>query len=181
MSKVYFIGDLHLGHKSICKFSGALRGGCTTIEEHDAWIMEQWNSTVNKNDLIYVMGDVAFDKDRLPLLKRMKGNKHLILGNHDKFSLNHYKPFFNKIHGFEKYKGKAWLSHAPIHPGSLRDLWNIHGHLHSSGLDDSRYVCVSVEALNGKPISWDEIVHKQFMLVADRVMEKHHDTFERLK
>lgn len=128
-----------------------------TVEEHDNYIVRQWNSVVSKNDLVYVLGDVCFDKTKLPLLKRMKGNKHLILGNHDEFSLETYKPYFNKIHGFMKYKGVAWLSHAPIHPDELRGKWNIHGHVHHKTLPDYRYINVGVEVLDGKPISWDEL------------------------
>ncbi len=86
----------------------------------------------------------------------MKGNKHLILGNHDKFTLETYSQYFNKIHGFMK-KGGFWLSHAPIHPKELRGRVNIHGHVHSKSIPDPRYFNVSVEALGGIPISMDEI------------------------
>lgn len=158
MSIVRFISDLHLGHKSICEFSGKYRGGVTTVEDHNKWIVDQWNSVVTKNDLVYVLGDVCFDKDTLPLLKKMKGNKHLILGNHDKFPLQVYLQYFNKVHGFEKYKGRAWLSHSPIHPNELRGKWNIHGHVHQNIVDDLRYISVCVEAVSGKPISWNDLL-----------------------
>jgi len=168
MSKVRFIGDLHLGHNSIPKFSGPQRGGITTVEEHDAWIVQQWNSVCSKNDLIWVLGDACFDKTKLPLLKKMKGSKHLILGNHDEFSLEAYAPYFNKIHGFVKYKS-LWLSHAPIHPDELRGKINVHGHTHNhvmmihddhrcQDMPDPRYVCVSVEQVNGQPIEIDEVL-----------------------
>lgn len=156
MSLVRFIGDLHLGHKNIIKFSSAERGNVTNIDEHDAWIVAQWNKAVSKNDLVWVLGDVCMDKEKLPLLKKMKGNKHLILGNHDEFTLDVYKPYFNKIHGFVRYKG-TWLSHAPIHPQELRGKINIHGHNHNKIVPDSRYVCVSVEQVNGMPITFEEI------------------------
>lgn len=156
MAKVRFISDLHLGHKSICNFAGHARGDCRNVDEHDEWIVKQWNSVVSKNDLVWVLGDVAFNKHKLPLLNRMKGNKHLILGNHDKFSLDMYRPYFNRIHGFQKYKG-IWLSHAPIHSQELRGLPNVHGHLHLDKVNDPRYLCVSVEHVHGRPISFDEI------------------------
>ena len=158
MSQVRFISDLHLGHKAIHIFSGKERGGVTSVEEHDEYIVKQWNSVVSKNDLVYILGDVCFDEDKLPLLKKMKGNKHLILGNHDKLTLDKYKPYFNKIHGFMKYKGAAWLSHSPIHPQELRDKWNIHGHVHQKSVPDYRYINVCVEALNGQPISWNDLL-----------------------
>lgn len=157
MSKVHFISDLHLGHASICNFSGELRGNSKTVEEHDNYIIESWNSVVTKQDLVYVLGDVCLHKNSLAKIWKLKGSKHLILGNHDEFSLNEYLKYFNKVHGFMKYKGSAWLSHAPIHPGSLRNKFNIHGHVHQNSVDDLRYINVSVEALNGKPVSWEMI------------------------
>lgn len=159
MSTVRFISDLHLGHKAICKFAGPYRNNCSTVEEHDAWIVQQWNSVVNKSDLVWVLGDVCFDKNSLPLLKQMKGNKHLILGNHDEFSISEYLICFNKVHGFIKYK-EFWISHAPIHANELRGKLNIHGHVHMNSIQDSRYINVSVENLKGCPISIEEIREK---------------------
>jgi len=160
MSKVFFISDLHLGHKGIIEFSGAARGGVTTVDEHSDYIIESWNSTVTKHDLTYVLGDVCFDAKYLNLLPKLRGTKHLILGNHDKFSMETYHKYFNKVHGFEKYKGLAWLSHAPIHPDELRGKVNIHGHVHSNSVKDRRYINVCVEALGGKPISWEDLKEK---------------------
>lgn len=154
MGSVRFIADLHLGHKHICEFSGPYRGDVKTVDEHDAWIIEQWNQVVLKNDLVMVLGDVCFDKSKLPLLKKMRGSKHLIFGNHDKFGLQEYLKYFDKVHGFTKYKGRAWLSHAPIHPAELRGKFNIHGHLHFKTMCDDRYINVSVEKLYGRPVQW---------------------------
>lgn len=160
MSSVRFIADLHLGHKRICEFSGEHRGGCKTVEEHDDWIIKQWNSVVTKRDTVWVLGDVCFDKTKLPLLKELRGNKHLILGNHDNFALEAYQPYFDKIHGFLKYKG-VWLSHAPVHPQELRGRPNIHGHNHHNIItDDPRYFCASVENIGGQPMEFSEILSK---------------------
>lgn len=150
MSKLYVISDLHLGHKNIVKFSP--QRGCKTIEEHDAWIISQWNSIVTKKDVVIVLGDVALSKEGLTKVAQLNGTKHLVFGNHDKFALNDYLKYFGKVHGFYKKSG-VWLSHAPIHPQSLRDLKNVHGHMHSNCIGgDKRYICVSVEHLNGKPV-----------------------------
>jgi calcineurin-like phosphoesterase family protein len=164
MSCTRFISDLHLGHDKIHVFSGEFRGGVKSLEEHDAWIVEQWNSVVSKHDLVMVQGDVCFDKSKMHLLKKMRGSKHLIIGNHDKFSLKTYLEYFDKVHGFMKYKGQAWLSHAPVHVQSLRGKFNIHGHVHQASVDDLRYINVSVEAVGGRPISWDDLQ----MLMEDR-------------
>ena len=164
MSNVFFISDLHLGHKNILKFSPT-RGG-TDMQSHSEWLVDQWNSVVTKQDLVWVLGDVCFDIKHMAYLKKMRGTKHLILGNHDLFSLQVYSEYFNKIHGFKKYKN-VWLSHAPIHAGSLRGIANIHGHLHQGKVTmfnlqgelvlDPRYHNVSVEQLNGVPVSLERL------------------------
>ena len=152
--KIRFISDLHIDHKNITKYSKE-RSHLTSLKEHNEWLVEQWNSVVGKRDLVWVLGDVTFSKEGFKLLKKMKGQKHLILGNHDKFALELYQQYFNKIHGFMKYKG-FWLSHAPIRETQLRGLKNIHGHIHGNSTNEN-YFNVSVEALNGKPITLEEI------------------------
>lgn len=155
---VRFISDLHFNHKNIAKYSGQDRGQVETMAEHDEWIIEQFNSVVNKNDLTWILGDVSFTRKGIELVKRLNGVKHLILGNHDTFALKHYLEVFNKVHGFLKYKG-VWLSHAPIR--DLRDKINIHGHTHGNSILDLKwpnYRCVCVEALQGKPVELEYLI-----------------------
>lgn len=177
MSKVRFISDLHLGHKSIITFEGIYRNNPKTLEEHDQWIVDQWNSSVDKHDVVIVLGDICFDKTKLPLFKKMKGSKHLLLGNHDKWSLNTYMPYFDKIVGYTNFKGVAWLSHAPIHPGSLRGKFNIHGHTHHNSLPDLRYISVCVEKLEGRPVSWEDllVVMEERRKMIDEERQKQHE------
>lgn len=167
-SRAYLISDLHLGHKKILDFSPE-RGG-STVEEHDEWIIEQWNSVVKKRDTVYVLGDIAFSREGLAKCSKLRGNKQCILGNHDLFTVEEYMKYFRVRPGIFKYKG-FWLSHAPIHPHELRGKKNIHGHVHSNSVKaeyrqplcnlmndlDHRYINVCVEALNGVPISIEEI------------------------
>lgn len=155
-ARVFFISDLHLGHTKILEFERQHRFG-QTIEEHNEWLVTQWNSVVTKYDIVYVLGDVAMGgHQNLEYLKRMNGQKFLIRGNHDGGDITKFTPYFQNIYGLLKYKG-LWLSHAPVHPCSLRDKINIHGHMHSKRVDDYRYINVSVEQLAGVPISLDTI------------------------
>lgn len=163
-SNKYVISDLHLGHKNILKYSGPLRGG-TTSEEHDAWIIEQWNSVVRKSDLVYLLGDVAFNEEALKKVGRLKGQKLLVRGNHDVLSTNKYMPYFTNVHGLYSHRGVFWLSHAPIHPAELRGRFNIHGHVHQNSIlldnePDPRYINACVEMSYGIPQSLDELFEK---------------------
>lgn len=151
---VFFISDLHLGHAGILKFS-PMRGG-TTIEEHDQWIVDSWNSKVSKKDLVYILGDVSFGVQNLTPLLRMKGQKVLIRGNHDEGPVQEYTRYFTNVYGVYKRYG-IWMSHAPIHPDELRGKPNIHGHVHQNSIPDPRYFNACVEPLGGVPISLEEV------------------------
>lgn len=167
MSK-FVISDLHLGHKNVLKYAGDLRGG-TTPEEHDAWIIDQINSRVTKHDLLYLLGDIAFNLEHLKKLKRLKC-KQLILakGNHDANNYRNYMEYFQEMVGICSYRGTFWLTHAPIHPQELRGRYNIHGHVHqnsilgSDGLPDIRYINACVEMTYGVPQSMDQLFEKYY-------------------
>ena len=155
MSAVYFLSDLHLAHKNICKF----REGFASVEEHNALIKENYHKRVTKRDTVYFLGDVAFDKESLADVKTWVGTKKiLICGNHD---LDHHTmkdlvEVYDEVYSLKKYK-EFWLSHAPIHPDELRGKVNIHGHTHYHNIADARYVNVSMEQINYTPIELHEI------------------------
>lgn len=164
MSRVYFIADLHLGHKNICKF----RPQFSSVEHHDSYVVKQILETCGKRDTIYLLGDCFFTENSLWYLKIMResiGQIHLVLGNH--CSENGRRQSYIKtmlseglidnIHGLVSYKG-CWLSHAPIHDSELRGKFCVHGHTHSVIVDDSRYFGVSCEQLDYKPINFQEII-----------------------
>ena len=56
MSQVFFIGDTHFGHDNALRF----RTQFSSIQEHDEFIIERWNKTVHKRDLVYHLGDFSF-------------------------------------------------------------------------------------------------------------------------
>lgn len=163
MSNIYFISDLHLGHKRILEFEPNLRFG-NTVDEHDTILIERMKSVCNnKRDILYICGDVAMDKDKLQLLHEIPARKILVRGNHDVYSDDAYRLVFDAIVGFFCYKGH-WVSHAPIHPHELRGRRNIHGHVHrnsvlnSTGVGyDPNYINVCVENCEGRPINFAEI------------------------
>ena len=164
MSIVRFIADLHLGHTNM-----ALHRGFTSVEEHDEYIITQWNNIVNKRDVTYILGDVTMEKkSSYPLLNRLNGVKHVVLGNHDRRQdVSHLLQHVESVAGMIQYKG-IMLTHAPIHPMELEYRFNknIHGHIHNKVvmkmLDgweviDERYFCVSCEQVDYKPKTLEEL------------------------
>lgn len=125
---VYFCGDPHLGHRNIAKF----RPFVDSTEHNTKLFLDSWHKTIKKNDIVYFMGDAAFDKQSLDLIGNLNARKILIKGNHDDMvpSIDQAQ-VFEEIHGMLKYKG-CWLTHAPIHPDEMRGRkCNIHGHVHN--------------------------------------------------
>lgn len=145
MSKVILWSDLHLGHASVTRWRTQFK----TAEEHHETIFEGLISAVNKRDVLYLLGDIAFDQYWLQRVAGIKcAKKVAILGNHDTEGRGdvegyHYAAVFDEIHSlFKKRTGKGlpkvWLSHAPIHPQELRGCINIHGHTHYNNI---KYEC----------------------------------------
>lgn len=168
MPTTFFIGDTHLGHKNIIIFEPLYRP-FATIEEHDEKLIDNWNSVVGKNDIVYHLGDAVFGKGNIHKLGRLNGTKKLIMGNHDCYATVEYLKYFTKLHGILYYEGRVILSHVPVHEKQVsgqRFKHNIHGHLHSKAvlkhtgnieLIDPRYINVSCEQINLTPISYDEL------------------------
>lgn len=155
MSGVYFLSDLHLGHKAICKY----RTCFMTAEENHQVIKQRYHSVVNKRSKVFFLGDVAFTKEALYDVKTWEGeSKILILGNHDNdfHKTKELTEVFDEVYSLRKYK-EFWLSHAPIHQDELRGKVNIHGHTHNHVIDDKRYVNVCMEQIDYTPISLDGI------------------------
>ena len=78
----YYIGDLHFGHANVIGFDNR---PFSDVDEMDRGLIENWNSRITKNDQVYILGDVAFhnEKPYSWYLSQLKGQKHLIVGNHD--------------------------------------------------------------------------------------------------
>ena len=164
--KTFLIGDTHFGHSNILTFKkqdGSPLRVFDNIYEHDEYLIYKWNLVVKPEDKVYHLGDVGFRNFTTlnQILSRLNGSKILIKGNHDNMKLSQYAQHFKDIRGSHTLD-KFILTHIPIHPDSLsRWVGNIHGHMHSNSLPDSRYINVSVEQLNDyTPIDFEEIKRK---------------------
>lgn len=173
MTKTYFISDMHFGHyNAACVFTkadGTPMRGFKSVEEQDYIMLDNWNNTVNPEDRVYVLGDIAMKrKDFKNVVPRLNGRLCVILGNHDPWGLDDWKDFQNVTHlgGAKLIPALGWvLTHIPVHERQLQGRWthNIHGHLHANhvtdkfGKRDKRYFNVSVEQINYTPIEIEEL------------------------
>lgn len=96
--------DPHFLHKNILNFCPNTRLGADH-EEMTEILIQNWNKQVNPQDTVYLLGDVFFCKfeKAVSIAKRLNGEIHLILGNHDQviqknpalqecfYSIEHYR------------------------------------------------------------------------------------------
>ena len=81
MNKIFYISDAHISHSNVLKFDNR---PFATIEENDRVIMENWNAVVDKNDIVYTLGDMHWGKaeEVYEYVKQLNGRKICIKGNH---------------------------------------------------------------------------------------------------
>ncbi len=115
---ILFTSDLHIGHRNIIKLCNR---PFSSLEEMDESLIENWNQVVTNGDTIYVVGDLMFRTQTAPncILRRLKGKKHLIVGNHDNSWLNKVNAdtHFKSIERYVKIsngKRKLALCHYPM-------------------------------------------------------------------
>lgn len=165
----FTIADLHFGHFGIITFENG-RVQFKTTEEHDQFIIDNWNAVVKPQDKVYVLGDVAMNRRCISTIDRCNGKKILIKGNHDEpFKLKEFTPYFEDVKAYKIFsKEKVILSHIPIHPQCMtRWRLNIHGHLHDDfifesplvSVPDSFYKCVSCEQINYTPVKIEDLIN----------------------
>lgn len=168
MSTLFVISDTHFYHENILNFKDAegnlIRGGhFSCVEEMNERIIDNWNKTVSERDTIYHLGDVAFGQrsGTTELIRRLKGKKRLIVGNHDDVKQLVKDGWFQKIHMWRQFRDlKVLLTHVPVHESALEfhNLVNIHGHIHHQPSPEGRYINVSVEAVNYTPVAIEELI-----------------------
>lgn len=138
MTETYFITDTHFGHENILKFKradGTPLRIFNSIEDHDEHIIQEWNKTVNPNDKVYHLGDVAMARRHIQTAARLNGRKVLIRGNHDIFKIKDYLGIFDDVRSYKIYPEHGFIfSHIPVHEGQLSGRFkiNFHGHLHAN-------------------------------------------------
>ena len=167
MSQIYFTSDLHFSHKNIAKFCPQFRPAAPTLEELDEYMIARWNETVQPEDTVYNLGDVSFAHDLKKIeaiLRRLNGQHHLILGNHDDLISRNKKrfldtskadgnPMLSSIRSYQKIQlpeinNTLILFHYPINEwdGCHKGWYHLYGHLHD------RVAPMQGRALN---VGWD--------------------------
>lgn len=178
---IWFSSDMHFGHANIIRLT---KRPFKDLDEMHRELKARWNSKVQPDDTIYIVGDFSFMQltENIKLLKQLNGKKHLIVGNHDKLKklpldefesvqerlpfslfqnndtlLCHY-PFLNTPdevdHAAKNGYEIRFLDRRPKNEGQIL----IHGHMHNNGYKvKGRAINMSVEQWDYYPVSIDEV------------------------
>ena len=180
ITKTYVITDTHWGHVKMQEY-------CDRPADFDKRIINQWQATVQPQDIVYHLGDVTWGShgQLLHTMQQLPGTKILIRGNHDR---NHSNNWFIQA-GFAAVLEKAQvsgviLSHFPSIMTSEeieRGIINVHGHFHNSSAKKwekhlvkritlNHYLMV-LEDNDYRPISMESIVRRKFIANSKKLLE----------
>ena len=172
--RTFITSDLHLGHDRDFLYTPR---GFENIEEHNFQVIQNWNSVVNPDDIVFVLGDLMLNDQQkgIELLSQLNGKIYIILGNHDTDSkIKLYKTLPNvEILGHAtviRYgKFHFYLSHYPTLTSNYDDgkklsqhMINLCGHTHTKDpfYDWEKgmiYHC-ELDAHNCYPIALEKII-----------------------
>lgn len=174
-TKYFFTSDLHFGHHKDFLYSPR---GFTSSEEHDETIIQNWNSVVQNDDVVYVLGDLMLEDNNAGLekLNRLNGKIYIVWGNHDTDTRKTLyttclKSFIGGAFATEIKYGKFnfYLSHYPTITSNYDDdkpcakhTINLHGHTHDKRkfYNGNPFMYnVALDAHNNYPVEIQEIIN----------------------
>lgn len=159
----WFTSDWHFFHPAIIGYCNRPYKTERAMRED---IVSKHNEVVKPEDTVYVLGDCGMlGRDKLsklrPVLNKMNGTKHLILGNHDEGKPFTYERIgFTTVHTALQYNDFTIMRHDPAAANVMPDkLWLV-GHVHNVfHITIDPIVCynVGVDVNNFYPVNLKQI------------------------
>lgn len=178
----YFTADTHFGHTQLIREGILRRRPFASIEEHDEALIRNWNEAVTSpSDDVWHLGDFALgaSPERCEqVFRRLRGRKHLIIGNHDsgrvtKLGWSSKPADIRRIAvPWQNDKVELVLMHYALRawPRIHRGARHLFGHTHTSLPGTTRSLDVGVDAWGYRPVGIGEILDA--MAMADIVPEE---------
>ena len=181
--KTFFTSDTHFGHANIIRYCNR---PFVNVRDMDESMIENWNAVVGKDDRVYHLGDFGFfrEPDQMrSIVERLSGHIALILGNHDRRILDLLRraglePRFSvmpdKIINLDVLtetepddflvQRPLVLSHYPQACWEDEEMgaFMLHGHTHGTISPIPGRWDVGVDCWNFTPVTFDEILKRQF-------------------
>lgn len=184
---IYFTADTHFGHENVIRFCDR---PFSCAAEMDEVLIKNWNGRVRSHDTVYIVGDMFLHSvNAEQILKRLKGRKRLITGNHDgswMAALDTAKYFESVDLFLETTDGKRaiTLCHYPLlsWKHSARS-YMIHGHIHNDRRADfwpliagrERVLNAGVDINGFMPVTFEELVENNARFKGEKQPDSCHD------
>lgn len=157
---VFLTADWHLGEDRFELMGRPFQ----TVDQMVNTLIANHNTVVAKDDIVYMVGDVCYQKtpeflDRVALFN---GKKTLIRGNHDRgITDEQFKKYFKVIvpegMGLDlEIDGiKCYVTHYPTH--GKQDRFNLVGHIHAAWKYQLNSLNIGVDVHNFRPVNLNTI------------------------
>ena len=154
---IYFTSDLHFGHANIIRLC---KRPFADVDEMDGALITNWNKKVTKKDIVYILGDVVWDKNKVGFyMEQLKGKKILVCGNHDSTwcKKEETKGFFEQVTSFMEINAEGrclTLCHYPMlewknsRESDGKIGYHLHGHIHNRVAQEYKPLYMQFNALN---------------------------------
>lgn len=144
----YMISDCHFGDTD-------LQAGFPN-RPSDEELVKLINSRVGRKDVLWILGDCG----DIECVKKLRGYKILVAGNHDQ-NLTAYKEVFDMVFaGPVMLSPKLILSHEPV---DVPWAFNIHGHNHQGGSNDDHHFNVCADVIGYTPLNFNQFMKNGFL------------------
>jgi len=173
---IFFTADTHFGHDNVIRFCNRPYSSAAEMDEK---LTENWNQSVNPNDIIYHLGDFTLlgKKQAKDYFQHLNGRIHVVPGGHDHRWLGKgtyhsrsdhpvvilppLKTIKVSLPDFGQpqplvlchYSLRVWDR---SHYGS----WHLYGHSHGNLPPLENSLDVGVDCWNYRPVSLDTIASK---------------------
>lgn len=157
----FFTADPHFGHARIIDMC---QRPFEDLRAMETALIDNWNEVVGDDDDVHIVGDFAYKiggQVLWRLFERLKGKKHLTVGNHDRTEVLRLpwasKPEHRRhlvIDGqsvvLDHYAGRTWYR-------SNRGSIQLYGHSHGRLPGNDQSLDVGVDAWDFTPVTLPEI------------------------
>jgi calcineurin-like phosphoesterase family protein len=156
---IYFTSDQHFDHINVIKYCDRPFKDIKTMNNT---IIKNYNNIISNEDIVYMLGDFSLYGPTHKLavevfVQKLRGQKHLILGNHDRLSPSQYLEIgFLSVHT-TLILDDFILVHDPALSILDKSKICLCGHIHNLFKRINNVINVGVDVWDFNPVSIEEI------------------------
>lgn len=134
----------------------------------DDELVRRINAKVGRKDILFVLGDCG----DLEYVKKLRGYKVLIMGNHDTGATKYEEVFDEVYEGALIIGEKLILSHEPV---QIPWAFNFHGHNHAQKKNAPNHMNVCADVIGYEPAHLNSLLNGG---IASKVYTIHRETID---